>query len=228
MSAGIAHEINNPLAVIGAKTTMIKRRITKGDFNPETLLTDLSKIDATVDRISKIIKGLKSFSRSDDQEPFEVADPHLIIDDVMGLCQDRMKNRGVRLEIIKNSTGMIQCRQHQIAQVILNLLNNGADAIEGQTDPWIKIELQNQKDQIEISVTDCGLGIPPAVVKKMMQPFFTTKEVGKGTGLGLSISKGIIETHNGQLVYDGKSANTRFVITLPVASSDIQTPPKAS
>src|SRR6185312_3312229 len=110
----------------------------------------------------------------------------------------------------------IHARPSQISQVLLNLLNNGLDAIRTMTQPWIEIAVVKCEDLVEISVTDSGHGIPNHIANRMMEPFFTTKEVGSGTGLGLAISRGIIEDHHGKFYYDQESANTRFVVALPL------------
>lgn len=217
MSAGIAHEINNPLAIILARTTMMKKRLTNQKFEPSEIIEDIQKVEKTAQRISKIVKGLKNFSRSDENDPLQPADVNSIIDDVLSLCQDRLKNRGIRVETVLVPESIIDCRSYQIAQVIMNLINNASDAIEGHAEPWIQLQVIKTGASLEISITDSGSGIPPEIVKKMMQPFFTTKEVGKGTGLGLSISKGILESHHGSLFYDNKCPNTRFVLALPLS-----------
>ena len=100
--------------------------------------------------------------------------------------------------------------------MLLNLLNNCLDAIRTMTQPWIEIGIEKRGDLIEISITDSGHGIPEHIANRMMEPFFTTKEVGRGTGLGLAISRGIIEDHQGRFYYDHESANTRFVLALPL------------
>ncbi len=105
-----------------------------------------------------------------------------------------------------------------MGQVILNLLNNAYDAIQKDTDKWITVETSNKAGLVFLSVTDSGAIIPDEVKAKMMQPFFTTKEIGKGTGLGLSISKGIVESHGGILAIDNSKVNTSFVIQLPLSS----------
>ena len=110
----------------------------------------------------------------------------------------------------------------QISQVLLNLLNNAHDAIKelGENPKWIQIDVHKKDEKyIQLSVTDCGHGIPKQHLNKIMQPFFTTKEVGKGTGLGLSISSEIIKNHGGSLTYDAQSKHTRFVIELPMRQS---------
>ncbi len=109
-------------------------------------------------------------------------------------------------------------RPTQISQVLLNLLNNSFDAIEERAEKWIRVrfEINSNKKILIIKVTDSGDGIPNEIVHKMMNPFFTTKDIGKGTGLGLSISKGIIEEHGGHLIYNAQSKNTEFVVELPI------------
>jgi C4-dicarboxylate-specific signal transduction histidine kinase len=122
----------------------------------------------------------------------------------------------IKLELSPIPEVLVDCRSAQIEQVILNLLNNSADALTTLTDKWIRVDCLNLGEFVQIVVTDSGRGIAPPVVQKMMQPFFTTKEVGKGTGLGLSISVGIMEDHHGRLQYDASSPHTRFVMELPV------------
>ena len=95
----------------------------------------------------------------------------------------------------------------------MNLIGNAVDAVEPLTEKWIAIDFYIKGDLVQISVTDSGTGIPSKVVEKMMNPFFTTKDVGKGTGLGLSISKSILEAHKASIAYDRLSKNTRFLIS---------------
>ena len=104
----------------------------------------------------------------------------------------------------------------------MNLMSNSIDAIHTENDKWIKIETSLDDHLCQISITDSGLGIPNDVIEKMMNPFFTTKEIGKGTGLGLSISNGIIKSHGGILKYDTKSKHTCFTIQLPAAKMNVR------
>lgn len=106
-------------------------------------------------------------------------------------------------------------RPSQIGQVLLNLLGNAYDAVEGRPTPWVSLEARSVDGMVRITVTDCGNGIAPDVIERMMQPFFTTKPVGRGTGLGLSISSGIVDQHGGRLSYDDSGPNTRFTIEWP-------------
>jgi C4-dicarboxylate-specific signal transduction histidine kinase len=180
------------------------------------VMEKLGKIENTVDRISKIVRGLRSFARNSDQDPKISTPISLIVDDTLSLCREKFKYSSIELIIDSAEDPILLCRPSQISQVLLNLLNNSYDAVHGMESSWIRIETHSENGTAILTVTDSGNGIPLEIQQKLMQPFFTTKEIGKGTGLGLSISQGIISEHGGKFYYDSKSANTRFVIELPV------------
>jgi C4-dicarboxylate-specific signal transduction histidine kinase len=134
----------------------------------------------------------------------------------VSFCLSRFKNHGTELlidEIPENLS--IECQSTQISQVLLNLLNNAFDAVQGLDSKSVRITIRDLGDRAEIRVADSGPGIPPEIAKKILEPFFTTKEVGKGTGLGLSISLGIVKSHAGTLILDSTKSHTEFVVTLP-------------
>lgn len=214
MASGIAHEINNPLTIIAGTCLHLKRELAEHKVFPE-----VEKIESTVYRISKIIKGLKSFSRNGDKDLLESTPLDRMVNEALDLCRIRFENHEIKLNVNFNDLEKInlQVRPTQIIQVLLNLLGNSFDAIENTKEKWIDLTVQKTKTHLFMSLTDSGPGIPVEVAEKMMNPFFTTKEVGKGTGLGLSISKGIMEDNGGKLSYDFSSKNTRFVIELPLA-----------
>jgi PAS domain S-box-containing protein len=219
MAAGIAHEINNPLAIIKGKADSITRGLSLGRLDEKKMATDLSLISRTVDRIAKIIIGLRSFSRDSSKEAKAFVDLRKVIEESTEFCQERFRSEQVTLEMSCDERIELQCRPVQIGQVILNLLNNSYDAVQSLKTKWVKISAEKRPGQVIISVTDSGSGIPDSIAEKMMQPFFTSKEVGKGTGLGLSISRGIIQDHGGKFYFDKESKNTRFVIELPIEES---------
>lgn len=224
MAGGIAHEINNPVGIIQGKAKLLIKYIHNNTYNsnlgPEAsqkaLQEELQKIVTQTDRIAKIISGLKSFSRSAEKDPTTSANLNNLISNVQNLCSERFRHHLIKLETSPIPEVHIECREVQIEQVLLNLLNNAYDAVVSLTEKWIRLDLKIIDQTLQITLTDSGTGIPSHIVEKMMQPFFSTKEVGKGTGLGLSISKGIIEQHQGNLRYDSTSTNTRFVIELPL------------
>lgn len=216
MAAGVAHEINTPLAAIVAYAGELQYLAVNSLITPENVQLNSQKIEHTAMRIAKIVKALKSFSRDGDtdaSEPVEIID---IMDDTLELCKERIRQKGVQIHFKPpDESFKIKCKAIQIGQVILNLINNSLDAIEQLEEKWIKIDYKKTESYTEISVTDSGHGIPEPHQQQLMRPFFTTKPIGKGTGLGLSISQRILHAHQGSLLLDKNSKNTRFVITIP-------------
>jgi signal transduction histidine kinase len=218
MSAGIAHEINNPLSIILGKTTFLVEKVKLGLISNENLESELHKIENMANRIEKIINGLRIVSRNSENDLMESVNIGPIIEDSLSLCMQRFRSSDVKLNFKTqiNSDIYIHGRSAQISQVILNLLGNAFDAVQNYDEKWVELSANATTETLTISVTDSGNGIAPNIVEKLMLPFFTTKAIGKGTGLGLSISKSIIENHKGKFYYDQYSGNTRFVIELPL------------
>jgi signal transduction histidine kinase len=217
MAGGVAHEINNPLSVIALKVDQLEEALHEGAIEPSEFLESLGIVRKTCERIGKIVSGLRIFARDGGNLPVETASLDLIVQDTLALCSERFSNHGVTLEVRDYAApgAAVDCRPIEISQVLLNLLNNSYDAIDSFEEKWIRIDIVETPTAFEIGVTDSGRGITPEIQDKILQPFFSTKEIGKGTGLGLSISKGIIESHSGKLYLDRNCANTRFVISLP-------------
>lgn len=223
MAGGIAHEINNPLGLIKGYCQIMLDLEKEKMLRPEKILENLTIIDRTVDRIAKIISGLRFFAREGQNDPFHTTSVKHVIEDTLDFCRNRFQSRRIQLKIDPIPIdAFIDCRSVQISQVILNLLNNAFDAVSDKKEgAWVHVQSEYQGDNIVISITDNGAGIPVEIRDKIMQPFFTTKEIGKGTGLGLSVAKGIIEAHHGSLHLDSQSPETRFVITLPKSTNKI-------
>jgi PAS domain S-box-containing protein len=214
MAGGVAHEINNPLAIIKGKAAVLKRKIELNISDKEPILKDALSIENTVDRISKIIQGLRNYSRNAENDAFEMTNVQSIIDDTLILCREKFKMALVEIKMKNMIDIQFQCRSAQISQIFMNLLSNSYDAILNLNEKWIEIEMRDDKDFIFLRFKDSGAGIDADVSKKIMNPFFTTKEVGKGTGLGLSISVGIAESHGGSLKYLPSEKNTTFELIL--------------
>lgn len=217
MAGGIAHEINNPLTVIAGSAVAIEDLLDSDPVNKPAIQALTVKIMKYVDRIGRIVRGMKTFARSSDHDQMQVHSIRSIIDDTLDMCVDKFKAKGIPITTSGPLDVILVCRPTEIAQILVNLLNNSYDSIVESENPWIKIELTRQSENFEIRVTDSGPGIPADVAHNIFQPFFTTKTAGKGTGLGLSISKGIAEHHGGTFYLDSKHPNTSFVLTLPIA-----------
>jgi PAS domain S-box-containing protein len=225
MAAGIAHEINNPLAIINGKAQQLNRLAMKEQHVSSAQVSEAAlKISATVDRIAKIIRGLRTVARDGDSDPFLPITVISILQDAIELTRARLVNHGIKLlEPQVDPNLQIEGKSTQLVQVLINLINNSHDAVEHLEDKWIKIDVNDDIKFVYIHIIDAGNGIPKEVRDKIMQPFYTTKEVGKGTGLGLSISKGIAESHEGDLTINANNKNTEFI--LKIAKENSKTDP---
>lgn len=222
MAGGVAHEINNPLAIIKGKATIIRRKLESEKIDLGNNLKDLDSIESTVDRIAKIVKGLKNYSRNAENDPFETVNVQTLISDTLELCSNKLSSRSIEIKINCNQSQTVQCRPAQISQILMNLISNSIDAIELADKKWIEINISEFNDSVLFAVSDSGSGVSPSIVEKIMNPFYTTKPVGKGTGLGLSISKGIADAHGGSLKYLPNQQYTTFILDLPARQKGFQ------
>lgn len=220
MAGGVAHKINNPLAIIGLASSHLSLLLCepKEAIDLEACNQAISQIDLTVEKVSHIIKGLKFFSRDASVDTFEVKDINAILSNTFNFCKETLATKQIDFSLVTSKKEFfIYCRETEISQVVLNLITNAADAIDDLKEKWIKVVAEEVEGQIKITITDSGKGIKEEYREKIMTPFFTTKDLGKGVGLGLSISKQITEKHDGNLSLNVESPNTEFIITFPVA-----------
>jgi len=216
LAGGVAHEINNPLSIINLNTSLLRRLIISHNITDpkfEKITDDIAK---TVNKISAIIKALKNISRDSSNDQLEEVNIEKLIDEVVDLASINFNLSVIKIEKIStlNPHQIVSCRQGQIQQVILNLLNNAIDEVLKTENPWIKIGINKKAENLEIIISDSGPGVALENREKIFDPFFTTKDIGKGTGLGLSISKKIIQQHGGDL-YIGKGSCSQFILTFP-------------
>lgn len=208
MAAGIAHEINNPLAVINGNLQLLDRF-----RNDETKFK--SKIEAmfkSSERIEKIVKGLKKFSRSTELKEFKVEKVESIISEALVITEAKAKRNATDILIDIAPEIKIYCDQVEIEQVVINLISNGIDAVKNLDEKWVKIKGFECQDSIIVQVIDSGNGISSEIENKLFDPFFTTKKLGEGTGLGLSITKGILDHHKATITLNRSFENTCFEI----------------
>ncbi len=216
LAAGVAHEVNNPLAVISLATEQVENQVQAGLSDLNKMRNAATKIRRNIKRIERIVQGLRSLSRDDTDAPLERKNLQEIVQAPLDLCRSRYGRDGVSILFRANRGGiLLECRPTQIAQVIMNLLNNAHDAVMDQAIRWIRIEMDDLGEMAEVRITDSGPGVPQNIRERIFDPFFTTKDIGKGTGIGLSIAKAIAENHRGELFLNGDAENTCFVLRLP-------------
>ncbi|MBW2061494.1 MAG: GHKL domain-containing protein [Deltaproteobacteria bacterium] len=219
MATGIAHEINNPLAIISEKAGWMRDLLADEKFqeseNLKEYTVSIDKIEDHVERARKVTHNMLGFARR--MEPhLDDVDVNDVLDQSLELLQNyaRLSNIEIKKDLYPHFP-IIASDQSQLQQVFLNLLNNAIDAIG--KDGVIEIKTWLDDSQIAVSIKDNGPGIPPEYQRKVFDPFFTTKATGKGTGLGLSISFSIIEKMGGTISFTSKeSEGTTFTIRLPV------------
>lgn len=213
LASGISHEINNPLAVISGHLEIIKH--TSAD---EIVSIAAIKIEKTIDRIQKIISGLKLLSYNKPGNQIQRVSIQSVVDESLLFYQESLQDKNILLEYEPYPEPIwINCDPTQISQVICNLISNAIDALHSASQKKITIKLFKDSEYLSIQVFDSGNGIPKEILDRIFDPFFSTKGA-QGTGLGLSISRGLIQSHHGTLSADnhpsGKGA--RFTILLPL------------
>lgn len=218
-SFSMAHEINNALF---ASNCYLYHAIgvCNGEPKSEEIILDiLSKLKESNYRISKIVNGIKIFSRNAENDPLEIFSAKKIIEQTLSICEDRCKHENILLTInLPNEDFFIECHPSEIIQVLINLINNSIDALSEVSHKWIELEVKIFGDKINFTVKDGGRGIPKEIAQNLTKHFCTSKESGKGTGLGLYICKSIIENHRGQFFFDN-DLPTKFGFTLPLKLS---------
>ena len=222
LASGIAHEINNPLAIISEEVGLVKDALNpefKLGKTLEDLKPSLDHIQEAVFRCRDITRKLLAFVRKTDLH-LETYDIHLVIEDMLqGFYQHEIAVSNVK--IVKRFAGqpaMVRMDKNQIQQVFLNLINNAIDAIRERGE--ITITTAVRDGRVYASVSDTGVGMTQEQLNKIFLPFFTTKEVGKGTGLGLSISYGIIKSLGGNIsVGSTLGEGSTFTIDLPLVNA---------
>jgi signal transduction histidine kinase len=224
LAAGVAHEINNPLSSVAGFAEAIGRRVESTRLEEVEGFRDvpdyLAFIQQEVGRATAIVRRLLDFARQ--REPsFEEINLASLVQDTVALIrrQAAVTNKRIVLDLAPGLPS-VRADHQMLQQVILNLVTNALDAIEGAGE--VRITARAAPGHVEMLVQDTGCGIPPEHLAKIFDPFFTTKDVGKGTGLGLAISQGILEQHGGSIEVksDGMGKGTTVAVCIPVVAQE--------
>ncbi len=224
-TAGIAHEINNPLAIISGYNDMIRELANKPEINSnesQALKVFTSKIAFTVERVKKIIQTMLALSRQGaEKDNNQSCSLSSLTKDVVELFFGKIRDNNIEFKnkLEDKPEVMVRGNKAELLQVLLNLIGNAIEAVSDKKDPWIEVDYDVKDLDIRFSITDCGHGISEDLQAKIFEPFFTTKSLGKGTGLGLGIAKTIVNGWEGDIYLDNESRNTRFIISLKTATN---------
>ncbi|MGD8371073.1 MAG: ATP-binding protein [Syntrophobacterales bacterium] len=230
MSAGVAHELNQPLNAIRIGSDLLKKVVERGEsLEPELLDKVSGEIGAQVERAANIINHLREFGRKSDSDELEKVNINNPIRDVFTVLGQQFKLRQIKVNLeLDENLPPIHAVSNRLEQVFINLVMNARDAMEqmlesGQQEKWepvLNIRTYQEKGRVVAVIRDNGYGIPESVKEKIFEPFFTTKEVGRGTGLGLSISYGIIKDYEGTIEVESMvGSGTIFRITFPALAN---------
>ena len=226
MSAGIAHEVNQPLNAIKLGSEYLAMLIERGEEPPRDQLLKVSRqISTQVDRASEIITTLREFGRKADltMDKFDISVP---LTGVLHIIGQQLKLENIELELeFQKKMPRILAHKNRIEQVIFNLMTNARDAIMSREDVedsparrCISIKTFMRYGRPSLSIADTGIGIPESKLDKIFEPFYTTKEIGKGMGLGLAISYGIVKDYQGDIVVTSDPGKgTTFQLSFPCA-----------
>jgi histidine kinase len=227
MSAGVAHELNQPLSVIKSAASFLKKKIDREEpVRSDILQTLVEEMSSQVDRASLIINHLRQFGRKTEIRKVEVQ----LNDCIRGTFRvlgRQLEVHGIKVELtLDEELPLIKGDNTRLEQVFLNLIMNARDALDekeakvggDQVDKVLRISSYREGDQVVATVADTGVGMQEAIKDRIFEPFYTTKPVGKGTGLGLSISFGIVRDYDGTIEVDSKEGlGTIFRLRFPAA-----------
>jgi histidine kinase len=229
MSAGVAHELNQPLSVIKTSASFLAKKIDRQEPVVPEILRELAvEMDSQVDRASLIINHLRQFGRKTDIRKVNVQ----LNDCIRGtftVLGRQLEVHGIKVELaLDEALPPVRGDRNRLEQVFLNLIMNARDAMDEKEDLGgqdieknLHISSRAENGEVVVTISDTGMGMSESVKEKIFEPFFTTKPVGKGTGLGLSISFGIVRDYDGEIEVESKEGRgTSFAIRFPAAEED--------
>jgi PAS domain S-box-containing protein len=219
MAGGLAHEINNPLAIIHARASDLRALISGDDPVPaDEVRAACGSIVHTCDRAIRILRGLRGFAREAGSDPMEYASIYDIVERCLDVQESRFLRHRVELRVaLEPDIPLLLCRETQIGQILTNLLNNAFDAIDqsGSQERWVSLTAGVLASHLWVDVTDSGPAIEDEFRSHLMDPFFNAAERGAGMGVGLSLSNAIAEDHGGTLAVAPETERACFRLTLP-------------
>ncbi|MEE9472087.1 MAG: ATP-binding protein, partial [Gemmatimonadota bacterium] len=217
MAAGLAHEVNNPLAIVANRIECMEEELRDG-VDASVLMADVQVLREHTQRLQSVTRDLLRFTREYDEEPHPV-DVTVVCRRVCRLLDRSLAARGMNLEVSADPVlPAVTGSEPALETVCMNLLLNAAEAMPDGGSISVRTRLADGEHAVEIIVEDSGPGIPAGLREKVFEPFFTTKEKqnGLGLGLGLALCRSIVERHEGRIwVEEGESSGCRFVVSIP-------------
>lgn len=214
MAAGIAHEINNPLAILVGRTEQLRDVMAREGTIGSRQESILQSIEKTLFRIQEAVVDLELIASSPVHEDIRKIALSRLLKRLNKVVANRYQTEEIGFEPEIETDVEIEGREVELSQALLYLLENASEAAQKNEVKWVRVELVKDDNYCTISIVDSGHGIAPGLRDKLFQPFFSTKDEGRG--MGLSLAKSVIERHHGKLSFDFSSGNTTVKIQLPL------------
>ncbi len=225
LTAGMAHELNNPLSILSGYLENLSYSVRENDISKESLMENIIPIENASKRMARIIRGMLAKIRDEKIEMKSISLLHIVKESLI-LLQGILDSQSIELKVEVEPDIWINGDSTSIEQIITNIITNACNALDSKKERLIRIRSKLQDKMVSLEVWNNGDLIPDEIQKKIFTPFFTTKQTGEGTGLGLFMSYQVMKTHNGELgFYSNEQAGTAFVLNFPqVASPKNQLP----
>ena len=230
LASGIAHEVKNPLAIIDGCLEIMKSRLDSEDKDREFTLKMAQKISDASQRINTLVSGLQGFTEKRANNSTQNSNVCELVQNILDLYSEKCRARDIEVIFEKEYLEDIEllCFPDEISQACLHIVKNSYDALENIEGGFIRVEISDLQTTVEIKFSNNGPKIPDYLKDRILEPFFTTKEIGASSGLGLSIVQGAMTSHGGRLCIEEENSITSFSLVIPKTASKLEKSSKAS
>lgn len=224
MSANIAHEINNPLAILHGMAGKLQRQVEENQLDRDQLMALSRQMRNTTMRIAKIVRGLNDFARNTpSDQSMGIYELRSLVEQSIQVCESKLRHSEISVQNNVPPGFLVSAHETQLVQVMVNLITNAIHAASKEGNPWIQFNASQEEDAlVKLSISDNGSGVHSSIREKIMEPYFTTKPPGEGTGIGLSLSRMLVQRHGGELFLDSEASYTTFVVKLPTVPQEMR------
>lgn len=215
MAGGIAHEINNPLAIILGRIRQLRKFITtSNEDNLKPAERYLDSMQESAGRVGEIVAYLRQITQKETNESLDQASISGILEQAIRHSESRFSGTNFKYDLSIREDLKVKAKPIEFTQILISLIQNAIEATKDQPEPWVEITVLERSEVVFIQIVDSGKGIPKSIRDKVFTPFFTTKDVGDGLGIGLSVAKSLLRSYGGELSFDFEAENTTVCIEL--------------
>ena len=210
ISGGLAHEINNPLAIIKGHVDLLKLKMAKDKLHDPYLSFAIEEMRNNITRIQGIVDSMRTFTNDDFFMATGKVQLRPVIEEAFHQKSGKLGQFNIEYSITTNSDAVVSGNRESILRILLNLIENSIDELKEKPSGWIRVNVEEKEKTVLMTFADSGKGIKQDIEEQIMEPFFTTKPVGSGIGLGLTICYNLMKNQGGSITYDSHAENTTF------------------